>query len=64
MTHGVTEGMMYAPMVNFGEIPLKAGQHVSLQGHIRKILYFSKTYTPMHTNRKNVFMNFGSVYKN
>ena len=30
MTHGVTEDMMYAPVVNFREIPLKARQHVSL----------------------------------
>ena len=58
VTHGVIEDMMYAPMVNFGEIPLKAGQHVSLQGHIRKVLYFSKRYTHMDTNRNKCIHEF------
>ena len=39
MTIDVCEDMMYAPVMNFDQIPEQSGFFISLEGYIRKVIY-------------------------
>ena len=38
VTIDVCEDMMYAPLMNFDQIPEQSGLYISLEGYIRKVI--------------------------